>query len=112
MSSPTSAEDISVRPAALRALAAELSALAVELADDADLLRSTGRSFRSALGDSEGWTADLAAGGWARLQEQLADGASALAGTFDTAAAGYTAQDYSLAARIAAGTPDAAPGPR
>ena len=45
------AEPISVQPAALEALAAELSALAAELAEDADLCRSAAHTVPAALGD-------------------------------------------------------------
>ncbi|UOY00035.1 hypothetical protein [Blastococcus sp. PRF04-17] len=109
MSSPSPPERITVLPDALEALAAELAVLAGELAEDADLCRSTGHSFLAALGDVEGWTAQTATTRWAGLQEVLADSASALAGTLSAAAADYSAQDRSLAARIATRGPDHAP---
>ena len=112
MSSPSAAEEISVRPAALRALAAELSVLAGELADDAELCRSTGHSLLTALGDREGWPAHAAAWAWGRSQVLLADSTSALARTLDAAAGHYTDQDRSLAAAIGAGRPRPLPSPR
>jgi DNA-binding IclR family transcriptional regulator len=103
MSSPSPAEPILVRPAFLESLAAELSALAGELATDADLCRSTGHSLLAALGDVEGWTAQAATTTWAALQELLADGTAALARSFLATAADYAEHDGSLGRRIAAG---------
>jgi hypothetical protein len=112
MSSPSPAEPFLVRPEFLEALAAELSALAGDLAADADLCRSTGHSFLAALGDVEGWTARAATTTWASLQDLLADGTAALARSLLATAADYTEHDASLAGRIEAGRSHAAPGPR
>jgi len=105
MTYPSPAELFNVEPGLLGALAAELSALAGELADDAALCRSTAGSFTTALGGADGWTAGSTAAAWAALEEQLADGATTLAGTLTAAAAAYTAHDSSLSRRIASTGP-------
>ena len=112
MSTPDPADEISVRPAALHVLAAELSVLAGELADDADLCRSTGHSFLSALGDREGWPAHAAARTWAGVQALLAENTAALARTLDDVAGHQAAHDQALAARIGAGRPGSQASPR
>ena len=106
------AEPISVEPAALEALAAELSALAAELSQDADLCRSAAHSVTTALGGDEGRTAGDGAMAWASLGEVLADGARSLGSTLSSTAARYADEDYSLAARIRSGRPYGAPGSR
>jgi hypothetical protein len=106
MSSPSPAELLSIERAGLRALAAELSALGGELAEDAELCRSTARSFTTALGGLDDGTAEGAASAWAALDELLADSVSALAGTLTAAVDAYAARDQALAARIASGRPD------
>ena len=55
MSLPTGS--FTVQPEAVEALAAELRALAAELADDAGWVRAAAASFAVALGGDEGWTA-------------------------------------------------------
>src|SRR5688500_12840840 len=106
---PGTAESISVRPAALQALAAELTALAGDLDQDAELCRAAVHSFTAALGDVEGWTAGAAATAWASLEEVLADGARALAGTLSAAVARYAAEDHSLSACIRSGRSSGGP---
>lgn len=108
---PGPAEPISVQPAALEALAAELSALAAELAQDADVCRSAAPTFSTALG-GEGWAARDCVAAWASLEETLADGARSLGATLSATAAGYADEDCSLAARIRTGHTYGAPGPR
>jgi Excreted virulence factor EspC, type VII ESX diderm len=110
MSSPLPAEPISVRPAALEALAAELAALAAELAEDADLCRSAAQVLGTALGGDEGAAAGAGATAWAALGAVLADGTRALAGTLRAAAAGYVELDAALSGGIGSGA--AAPGGR
>jgi len=108
MSSPL--EPISVRPAALQALATELTALAGDLTGDAELCRSTGRSLATALGGDEGWTTQRCALAWATAEEVLAGGARAVAATLADAAARYADEDDALAAGIRAGRRSGAPG--
>jgi hypothetical protein len=105
-------EPISVQPAGLQAFAAELVALAGELADDAELCRSTARSFATALGGEEGWTTQGCAVAWAAVEELLAGGAQALAVTFADVAQRYADEDDALAAGIRAAQPYGAPGSR
>ena len=117
MSPPLSAEPgptepISVQPAALEGLAAELSALAAELAQDADLCRSAAHTFPTALGDGAGRAAVDCVAAWAALEETLADGARSLGATLSAAVAGYADEDYSLSARIRSGRSYGAPGSR
>jgi hypothetical protein len=107
---PGTGESISVRPAALQTLAAELSALAGELEQDAELCRAAAHSFATALGGAEGWTAGASATAWASLEEALADGARALAGTLSAAVARYAAEDHALSARIRSGRSHRMPG--
>jgi uncharacterized protein YukE len=106
------AEPISVQPAALEALAAELSALASELSEDADRCRSVASAVGAALGGHEGPTARNCVTAWASLEEVLADGARSLGSTLSSTAARYADEDYSLAARIRSGRSYGAPGSR
>jgi hypothetical protein len=105
---PGPAEPISVQPAALEALAAELSAVAAELSQDADLCRSAAPTVPTALG-GEGWAAQVCIAAWASLEETLADGARSLGATLSAAVAGYADEDYSLSARIRSGRSYGAP---
>jgi hypothetical protein len=93
---------ITVEPAALEALAAELAALAGELAGDAE---SSAATFPVALGGEEGWVAGATATAWAALQEAIADRARAVAGTLSGAAAAYRAQDAALSGHMGRGRP-------
>jgi hypothetical protein len=97
MSHPLPDASFSVRPEKVAALAGELRALAAELADDADGIRSGAASFAAALGGDEGWAAGAAATAWASLHEVLATRTDALAGTLAAAAAAYRAEDAALA---------------
>jgi hypothetical protein len=110
MSSPL--EAVSVQPAALHALATELTTLAGELASDAELCRSTGRSFATALAGDEDWTTQRCSLAWATAEELLAGGARALAATLADVAARYADEDDALAAGIRAGRRYGAPGSR
>jgi Excreted virulence factor EspC, type VII ESX diderm len=106
------AEPISVQPAALEALAAELSALASALSEDADRCRSAAHAVSTALGGHEGLTARDCVTAWASLEEVLVDGARSLGSTLSSTAARYADEDYSLAARIRTGLTYGAPGSR
>ena len=97
MSHPLPDASFTVFPDQVEALAAELRALAAELAGDAGWLRSAAASFPAALGGDEGWTAGATATAWARLEEVLDARTSALAGTLSAAAAAYRAEDAALA---------------
>ena len=91
---------ISVQLDAVQALAAELTALAVELDDDAALCGSTAGSLAAALGGEEGWAAGDAGTAWAALIGLLAARARAVAGTLAAAVDSYRAADLVLAQRI------------
>lgn len=102
---------ITVHPDAVGGLAAELTALAAELHDEARLCRSTAVSLRSAMEGHEGWTAGAAGTAWAALVQVLADRGSAVAVTLTAAVSAYAAEDATLAGRI--GAPQAGQrGPR
>jgi hypothetical protein len=103
MSPPTDGPVITVRLDAVEALAAELSALAAELSDDAALCRSAATSLYSALSGDEGWSAGSAATAWASLADVVGARAGAVAGTLVSAVAAYRAADLALAERIAVG---------
>jgi hypothetical protein len=106
MSSP-----ITIHPGAVGGLADEMTALATELHDEADLCRSTAASLASALDGSEGWTAGGTGTAWAALVQSLADRSSAVALTLVAAVAAYRAADDALARQIGA-PPDGRRGPR
>ena len=99
MSHPLPDASFAVVPDAVDALAGELRALAAELADDADRLRSVAASFATALGGDEGWTAGATATAWAQLEEVVAARTNALAVTLGAAADAYRAEDAALAGR-------------
>jgi hypothetical protein len=107
MSSP-----IAVEPDVVEGLAAELSALAAELADDAALCRSTAISLDAALGGQEGWTAGAAGTGWAALAQVVADRADAVAASLVAAMAAYRAAEATISEQIAPGTRPHGSGPR
>jgi hypothetical protein len=104
MSSP-----ITVEPDVVDGLAAELAALAAELADDAALCRSTAASLDAALGGHEGWTAAAAGTAWASLAHVVADRADAVAVTLVAAMLAYRAADATLSEQM---HPGRGPGPR
>jgi hypothetical protein len=97
MSHPLPDASFTVRPDDVEGLAAELAALAAELADDAGRVRSAASWFPAALDGPEGSAAYVGATAWARLQEVLAARAGVLGGTLSSAAAAYRAEDAALA---------------
>jgi hypothetical protein len=107
MSSP-----ITVEPDVVEGLAAELSALAAELADDAALCRSTAASLDDAFGGHEGWTASAAGTAWAGLAQLVSDRAAAVAATLVAAMAAYRAADATLSEQMRSGVPRDGSGPR
>jgi hypothetical protein len=92
---------ISVQLDAVQALAAELSALAAELDDEAALCRSTAGSLAAALPGNEGWVAAGAGTAWSELTGLLADRARAVAGTLAAAVDSYRATELALSEQIA-----------
>jgi hypothetical protein len=98
---------ISVQLDAVQALAAELTALAADLDDDAALCGSTAGSLAAALGGEEGWTAADAGSAWAGMMGVLAARARAVAGTLAAAVDSYRAADLVLAERIGSRRPHA-----
>ena len=106
MSSPAPADALLLRPEAVAALAGELTALAAELADDADLCRAGAGALSSALDGHEGWTAGAAATAWAGLEEVLAEQTVALAGTLTAAVQASLAADARIATGIGVGRPE------
>jgi hypothetical protein len=112
MSPPVAAATFSVQFDVVDGLAAELRALAGELADEAGLCRATAASLHSSLGGEEGWAAGSAATGWATLAEVVGARAAAVAGTLVRAVTAYRAADLALAAQIGPGRLDAPRGDR
>jgi hypothetical protein len=104
MSLPTDGTALSVRPEAVTALAAELTALGGELSDDAALCHAAAASLYAALSADEGWAAGSAATAWARLTDAVAQRSAAVAATLLGALAAYRTADASLASRIPGGT--------
>ena len=100
MSAPIPAGTVVVDPAAVAALAAELSALAGERLADAAACRAGAASITAALGGLEGWEASGTATAWAALEELLAERTAALAATMTAAAQASLAADSALAASI------------
>ena len=105
-------EPFTVEPAALEALAAELDALATELAGDAGHSLSLAATFPVGLGGEEGRAACEAATAWASLQEVLADRTRAVAGALAGAADAYRAEDAALSGHLGLGRPAGDRGPR
>jgi hypothetical protein len=103
---------ITVQLDAVEALAAELGVLAAELGDEADLCRSTARSFPAALPGHEGWTAGAAATAWGSLATVVAARTSAVAVTLTGATAAYRAADAALSEGIGAREHGVLEGPR
>ncbi|MGY1659818.1 hypothetical protein ACI78Q_01185 [Geodermatophilus sp. SYSU D00705] len=94
---------------AIDALAAELTALAAELGDDARLCRSTAVSLRAAVSGETAARAEAAGSGWAGLLELLAEQTGALATTLSAAVDSYRLTDTVLADRVLVLRPGAAP---
>ena len=91
---------IHLRPEELAGLAAELTALAAELADDAEDCRASAAVLTRTLAGPEGWRAGGVATACASLLGSLADDAAALAGTLTASLASYRGLDASLAGGI------------
>lgn len=102
---------ISVQLDAVDALAAELTALAVDLGEEEGLCRSTGRSLSVALDGHEGWTAAATATAWASLAAVVAARTAAVAATLAGATAAYRAADTALSEGIGSRAPGRV-GPR
>lgn len=97
MTSPSPPDSVLVHPQALAALADELTVLATELFDDADLCRGAAGSLSAALDGEEGWNAGAAATAWAALEEVLAEQTSAMARTVSGAVQAYLDEDARIA---------------
>jgi hypothetical protein len=106
------AESVVVEPDAVAALAAELSALAADLLDDAATCEGAATSFIAALGEGDGRRPSTTAGAWAALYRLLAGQTAALAATLTTAVAATVAHDSALAVGIGTHRPDEGTGPR
>ena len=94
---------IRVEPDEVRALAADLTALAADLGDEACLCRVTAGTLSGALGGVEGEQAAAVASAWAGLVEALAGQVDDLAATLLSALAGYATLDGTLAAELSGG---------
>ncbi len=93
----------------LGVLLGELTALGVELDEEARLSTATGRSLSTALDGAVGAAAGDAGTAWAAAVTALAARVLAVSATMDAALAGYRAADLSLAGQIGAA---AGPVPR
>jgi hypothetical protein len=93
---------VSVQLAVVAALAAELTALAAELEDDAALCSGTAEPMASALPGPAGWAAADVGTAWAGFVAVLAERTRAIAGTLAAAVDSYRATDQALAERLAA----------
>ncbi len=91
---------ISVQLDTVDALAAELTALATELAEEEGLCRSTAGSLSAALDGHEGWTAGATATAWGALAGVLSARTAAVATTLTGAVAAYRAADSALSEGI------------
>lgn len=87
---------------AMDALATELAGLAAELAEDAQLCRSTAVSLGTAVSGGVGQRAGAAGSGWAATLELLGRQAGALATTLSAAVDSYRMADATLADRVLA----------
>jgi hypothetical protein len=87
-------------------LAAQLSALAAELDEDARTCRSAAGRVREALGGEEGWRAGALAIAWASLAETVAGRAGAVAASLVSATVAYRANEASLAERMTGTHPE------
>ncbi|SFE10567.1 hypothetical protein [Blastococcus tunisiensis] len=100
MSSPTPPDAVLVHPAAVTALAGELTGLGGELLDDAEDCRALAGRLPAALEGEPGWTAGAAAAAWAGLLEVLAERTAALARTLAAVVQAYLDEDARLAGGI------------
>jgi uncharacterized protein YukE len=87
---------------AIDALAEELSGLATELTDDAQLCRSTSVSLGTALGGAAGERAGAAGTGWGTVLDLVAQHTGDLAQTLRAVVDSYRLTDASLADRLLA----------
>ena len=94
--------NIRVQLDAVEVLAAELSALAGELDDQARSCRSAASSFFAALPGEQGLTAGAAGGTWTALLIALTDRTAVVSGVLRTSVDAYRAEDVALAGRIPA----------
>ncbi|MGY1689220.1 hypothetical protein [Geodermatophilus sp. SYSU D01105] len=94
---------------AIDGLADELTGLAAELGDDAQLCRSTAVSLGTALGGQAGDRAGAAGGGWGTLLELLAEHTRGLAETLRAAVDSYRLTDATLSDRLLARRAGTAP---
>jgi hypothetical protein len=91
---------ISVQLDTLDALAGELTALAVDLADDADRCAAAVGALAAGLSGDEGLSAVWAARTWAALAHAVADATRAVAGTLTAAVTAYRAAEAARARSI------------
>jgi hypothetical protein len=94
---------ISVQLDALAVLLEELTALGRQLAEEAELSASTGRSLGEALSGAVGLAAGDVGADWAAVVTALTARTLALAATLDVALAAYRSADAGLAREIGAG---------
>jgi hypothetical protein len=103
---------LSVRFAAVDALADELAALAAQLAEEQPLCRTAAACLRTGLVGDVGWRAGAAATAWGTLTGLLAGECAAMAGTLHAAVASYRALDGELAQAVLPGRVGAVAVPR
>ena len=92
-------DTIVVQFESLEGLADELAALSAELAGEADLCRSAGYTFGTAVDGEVAAAAGQLAAGWAALVELLGEGTGAVAATLRAAVASYRQQEAALSDR-------------
>ena len=91
---------VSIQLRAVQDLADELSALAAELAAEAELCRSATHTLTTAVdGDTAAATGQLGAA-WAGLVDLLAEGTGAVASTLRAAVHSYRLADAALSDRL------------
>lgn len=103
---------VSIQLDSVDALAAELAALAAELAGDVAACAACAAGLASALDDDAGWHAAAAATSWARLVELLRARTAAVSGTLGAAVDGYRATEAALADSVRSVFPRAGAVPR
>jgi hypothetical protein len=97
---------ITVQLDALEVLAAELTALAGELSDDADRCAAVAGPLAGGLGGDAGLSAIAAAGAWASLTRVVADGTRTVGVTLSAAVAAYRAADEARVRRLGPRLPE------
>src|SRR4051794_28814575 len=103
---------LSVRFDAVEALAGELAALAVQLAEEQPRCRAAAASLDTALGSDVGWRAGATATAWGTLTGVLAEECAAVAATLRAAAASYRSLDADVARAVLPGCVGAVAVPR